>query len=369
MKDYWKLLVPFSPDTSGFCSVINGTDGAGVIDDPQGCVTNYLIYEEDRKIPQRVYNSQLCNMDVVFGSEEKLLKRFEEAALPTNPAFALLGGSPISALIGTDLESAAATLEERFSVPSAAVNLTGYLYYHEGVRETYLSLARLLFEREKSEKTIIPDSVNLLGCCPLDIGVSGCEAAEKCARENGQTVLSAWGGTGCSLKDMKNAGSAEKNLVMSADAVPLAEYLREKYGTPWEIWVPFEPEALQKTAFADLPECLIIGEPFVSRGISRVLEKHGLARCLTAGFFPTSPGDYDHPLKEEGDLLSLLREKRWDVVVGDPSFQSVCGKWNGFVPLLHRAVSGLLYTASAPEYPDVAFWSEMYEKLKGTGKQ
>ena len=371
MKNHWEYLLPFSPDTSGFCCVVSGTDGCGIIDDPQGCVTNYLIYEEDRKLPQRVFHSQLCNMDVIFGSEEKLVNRYEAAA-SLSPSFALLGGSPVSALIGTDITAAARMLKRRYRVPCAAVELTGDRFYHEGIRNTCLALAELLFGKNPVVPDRIPGSVNLLGTAPLDIGIFGAAAAKEAALKEYSSVLSVWGGTGegSAWQDLQKAGAAEWNLVLCADAVPLAEKLKAFFGTPWKRYFPFQPEAsplLKEDLNADL-RCLIIGEPFLSRGIQTVLSKAFPGEVKTASFFSGTDEDTDVPLKDESDLRVLLDCAAWDLAVADSAFQSFPGMPEHFVPLVHRAVSGLLYTGQAPEYPDECFWDSLLNKLRMTAK-
>lgn len=62
-------------------------------------------------------------------------------------------------------------------------------------------------------------------------------------------------GMGSTLDDVKNAAAAEMNIVCSAAAIKAAEYLKEKFGTPYEIEYPqscLSEEIVQKAdTFAD----------------------------------------------------------------------------------------------------------------------
>ena len=53
------------------------------------------------------------------------------------------------------------------------------------------------------------------------------------------------------LDDVKNAAAAEMNIVCSAAAIKAAEYLKEKFGTPYEIEYPQSclPEEIVQKAY------------------------------------------------------------------------------------------------------------------------
>ena len=146
MKNLWQSIPPFSPDTSGFCSVISGTDGMGIIDDAQGCVSNYRTMEETKPIdPPRICTSEISDIEVIMGTENAIFSIFEKIAptLKPKPTFVVLAGSPIASIIETDLRIVADEFYKTYHIPAINVELTGHDTYDNGISLTLEALGRL----------------------------------------------------------------------------------------------------------------------------------------------------------------------------------------------------------------------------------
>lgn len=78
-------------------------------------------------------------------------------------------------------------------------------------------------------------TLNLLGVTPLDFGPQqNIDHMKQNLAKYGWKATSTWA-MGDSLEALSHASEAEVNLVVSSVGLPAAEYLKEKFGTPYVI--------------------------------------------------------------------------------------------------------------------------------------
>ncbi len=354
MRGLWKYLVPFSPDTSGFASVISGTDGFALFDDIRGCGGNYRMTEEVR-FPDfdRVGVSEIANEDVISGTAPKILRLFHEMReeLGEDPAFVMLCSCPVSSLIGTDLRAAAAQITRETGVPASSVNFSGYETYDIGIRRTLTEMAKLLCVKPEKKK----ESVNILGVNYLDWAEEDADGIREYFEHAGITVQSVWGGNETAAR-FRASAEAALNIVVSAAGIEPAKWMKKQYSIPYITGAPFgKTSATKMTESVPLgetpvwsrndgsPQVLIIGEQFLSCAMREsLLNDYGFHSVQIAGFFTMEksmmqPGD--RKLKEENELLQLLQTTEAQVVIADPMMDIFRDSSKLWIPLPHLPVS------------------------------
>ena len=127
MKGLRKVLTPFAPDQSGAVSVLYALGGAVIIVDAGGCTGNICGFDEPRFETQAaaVFSAGLRDMDAILGRDQLLVDKAVEIAESLHPKFVALVGTPVPAVIGTDLKSLCRLIEKKSGVPAFAVATNG----------------------------------------------------------------------------------------------------------------------------------------------------------------------------------------------------------------------------------------------------
>ena len=154
---------------------------------------------------------------------------------------------------------------------------------------------------------------------------------------------------GSTLDDVKNAAAAEMNIVCSAAAIKAAEYLKEKFGTPYEIEYPRSclPEEIVQKAdnFADKNVLVIHNQTAADAVRKLITEKSGKCHCTSATFLMQKKEllqQSDFFLADESDLCDNVGDN-YDVVIADKALRRVMKNFSGeFIDFPHFGLSGRL---------------------------
>lgn len=333
MKGLWLHLPPFAPDTSGAASVLAPLS-LTVFVDAGGCAGNFCGFDEPRfaSRPLSVASAALRDMDAILGRDERLLDRLALAADALMPQLVALVGTPIPAVIGTDMRSLVRLGERRLGVPMVAVNTSGTRLYDFGIEAALLALLKK-FAREMPRRE---GTLGVLGVTPLDF------SPEEAARLRAALTARGWRVSfiGESLRSLREAASLEKILAVTASAVRPARYLKEKFGVPYEVTLPEEALLLPPlNALAGGERVLILHEAVRARAIASSLAKRFPAAEFKCATFFKRLGDDTLHLEGEDELAAAARG--FDVVMGDALYRRALTGFEGtFIPLPHFAVSG-----------------------------
>lgn len=369
MSSLYMKLPSFATDYSGFISLIHGLGGLMVVQDPSGCLGNYTNCDEPRWYhhPQRVFSSTFREMEAVIGDYSETIRKTCLEIQRKKPPFVCILGTPIPALTGCDVVSIADAVKDETGVPCYGITTNGFQFYQDGISRALALLYDEFMEQdvEKVEKT-----VNILGMTPLDYSIYGeTEKLETVIHSFGWNV-GAFLGMGSDLERVKRARSAQKNIVMCAAALPLAQAM-EKEGIPYWIGPPCgksgiqqlkgfltgEPE-LVRSGCRDCRSVLIIGEQACANALRRMLEQeYGFSSVMVASFFGLSrelSRESDVSLNNESQLNELFHEHDFDLLIGDELFSAFCPAKTQMIPVPHPAVSSKLSWKEA-----MSFISEM----------
>jgi Nitrogenase molybdenum-iron protein, alpha and beta chains len=369
MKKLLRLLPPFAPDYSGACSALFELGGMLVINDASGCTGNYTGFDEPRWYGSKsaVFCSGLREIDAILGDDKKLIKKIVAAAEELNPKFIALMGSPVPMVIGTDMDGISRELESLLGIPVFGFNTTGIGYYDKGISQALIKIAEnFLKDRPEYHGQIIKSSINILGATPLDLGTTGALTDMKSLfEEAGLKVLSCWA-MGSGLDELKLAGLAEKNVVVSWSGLELARFLEKEYGTPYITGIPIGEKGAndivdlvkatkRENDSNSVPhdnsdsDILIIGEQVSSNSLRNYMRNElGIQKVKAASFFTM-----EKSLMERGDFFIDCEESLelhfkthyYKNVVGDPLYKQLIPDENilDFVELPHVAVSSRIH--------------------------
>lgn len=408
------ILSTYTADVSGVCSALYEMGGMTVMHDASGCNSTYNTHDEPRwyDIPSLVFISALAEVEALMGDEEKLIGDVCRAAEELRPRFIALAGTPIPMMMGTDFKGIARVIEERTGIPTFGFATNGMNSYNVGAGMALAAVARRFCNPGLTPPLAEGKrpSVNLLGVTPLDFSVRAApcpggagtlknsqggkpagasavraaprsgeagtgkisngddltgasavcgnvEAMKMVFEDAGFHVNSCWA-MGSPWEELMNAGRAHVNVVVSSCGAPLAEALREIYGTPSVTGLPVGDsvtrelfslieEAAQRGGGLSLPlpitepggKVFVIGEPVQSASIARALERDYAMRNVRMLAPLDSP--------DEDEVFRALREAR--LVIADPLYKPALPKhYCRFIALPHEGYSGRIFRDNIP---------------------
>ena len=399
MRQTARIISTYSADVFGVCSALFELGGMTVMHDASGCNSTYTTHDEPRwyDMDSMVYISALTEMEAIMGDDEKLINDIAEAAEDTNPAFIAVAGTPIPAMTGFDYESVASLIEQRTGIPTFGFATTGMNTYVYGASMAFVGYAKRFVDRnvEKTEHL----SVNILGVTPLDFSVNGTdESIQKFLEDAGFEVISKWA-MGSTPEELAMAGKARVNLVVSATGLGVAKVLKEMFGTPYVIGVPYGMKAAEKlagelraAAGADVDggnvaagtsvaggsvsngaaaaggsavtgggvigssavdaatdEIVIVGEGFTSLALAQAIELE-----IGKGVKVLCATECDEEILREKDMMTMDEEEIEEAIVGakimiaDPLYRPICPAEIKFVSFPAESFSGRIYRNEIP---------------------
>lgn len=239
MKNVNRVLSTYSSDLFGVCSALYELGGMTVMHDASGCNSTYTTHDEPRwyQMDSMVYISALSEMEAVLGDDEKFLDDIVRTARDMHPAFIAIGGTPIPMIMGTDFKGLAKVLEKRTKIPSFGFATNGMHTYEKGAGMAFEAIADRFCTVENAEEKVA-NGVNILGSTPLDFSINGnVEKIQEILEECGFQVVSTFA-MGNTLEQIKKAGSAQVNLVISQTGLLAARLLKKRFGTPYVVGIP-----------------------------------------------------------------------------------------------------------------------------------
>lgn len=386
MKQIASRISIYSADAFGICSALYELGGLCVMHDASGCNSTYNTHDEPRwyDFDSMVYISGLSEMEAIMGDDQKFIDDIVYTAKELSPNFIAMAGTPIPTMIGTDFKAIANIIEKETNIPTFGFDTTGMHSYVSGAYKAFETLAKRFLKRndkesrgEKKESidkesrevknTII--KVNILGATPLDFSINkSVEAMVDLLKENNFEVISTWA-MGSNLDDIKNAGDADVNLVVSYSGMGAAKYMYENLNIPYVIGTPFGKEFANKV-IEDLKEVkstkenkisydnrkidkdaeiTIVGESIMSESLAYAISKEKNKTVNVISSLET-----DEKLLLEGDKIAMFEDdiekclKNSKTIIADPLFRPICPLDSNFISLPHEAFSGRIYRDEIP---------------------
>ena len=371
MKQIASRISIYSADTFGVCSALYELGGLCVMHDASGCNSTYNTHDEPRwyDFDSMVYISGISEMEAIMGDDQKFIDDIIYTAKELNPKFIALAGTPIPTMIGTDFKAIANIVENETKIPTFGFNTTGMNSYVSGAYKAFEALSKRFLKRNDKESRAEKSRVNILGATPLDFSINNSiKSTVDLLKENDFDVISTWA-MGSTLEDIKDAGNADVNLVISYSGMGAAKYMYEKFNIPYIVGTPFGKEFAKKIV-ADLKEAIITKENKISY-INRKIDKNpqitiigesimseSLAYAISTEKNKTvnviSTLETDKNLLLEGDKLKIYEDdiekelKNSKIIIADPLYRPICPLDSNFISLPHEGFSGRIYRDEIP---------------------
>lgn len=342
MKGLLKVLSPFAPDQSGATSVFYDMNSITVICDAGGCTGNICGFDEPRWTgsARPIFSAGLRDMDAILGRDDRLVEKLAKVTAKTDADFAVIVGTPVPAVIATDMKALKRMAEKKCDIPVIALDCTGTNLYDAGEEKAYMALMKQF--AEPAEK--VDGRIGILGATPLNL--SDIRADELLKEHYGDDSFCY--GMGSGLNDVKLAASVNRNIVLAPSGLAAARYLRDKYGIPYECECPVIGGDV-KQALHNLTgqRVLVIHQQIAANTVRSAIESDDVT---VASFFMM-----DKELMQEGDVhldteqqfIELIENGNYDAVICDSLLRRAvnpdsCGEW---IDYKHFAVSGNLEEA------------------------
>ena len=371
MKQIASRISIYSADTFGVCSALYELGVLCVMHDASGCNSTYNTHDEPRwyDFDSMVYISGISEMEAIMGDDQKFIDDIIYTAKELNPKFIALAGTPIPTMIGTDFKAIANIVENETKIPTFGFNTTGMNSYVSGAYKTFEALSKRFLKRNDKESRAEKSRVNILGATPLDFSINNSiKSTVDLLKENDFDVISTWA-MGSTLEDIKDAGNADVNLVISYSGMGAAKYMYEKFNIPYIVGTPFGKEFAKKIV-VDLKEAIITKENKISY-INRKIDKNpqitiigesimseSLAYAISTEKNKTvnviSTLETDKNLLLEGDKLKIYEDdiekelKNSKIIIADPLYRPICPLDSNFISLPHEGFSGRIYRDEIP---------------------
>lgn len=380
MKGLYRYLSPFSPDQSGAVAVLYELGGIIVILDAGGCAGNICGFDEPRwgHKQSAVYSAGIRDLDAILGRDERTIDKVGGAVEAVgNANFIALIGTPVPAVVGTDLKALARMCEKKFGLPTLAIETYGMEYYDKGAELTYMTLIKALengtfdsvFEaqglpkpsefceklrKEPPERDWFRvHTVGALGATPLDLlGLDGAERQRERIAEvyTGASVKTF--GMDSGLFDLLTLFTADRHVVISPSGLKAARYLEQRYGIPFEAEYRIGNEVLNGIyrAITDImlpseANVLVLHQQMVGNQIREILP----CQATVGTFFELDPElaePRDIKFTGEDEFLAFVKDGNFNVILGDPMYRMALKWWKGlFLPLPQYSVSGEAHEA------------------------
>ena len=344
MKNLLKKLSPLAPDDSGACSVLYELGGITVICDAGGCAGNVCGFDEPRWFEKRsaLFSAGLRDMDAILGRDDLLVKKLTAITKQIDAPFTAIVGTPVPAVIATDLKAIERMSEKRTGLPCIALRTDGTRLYDYGEEMAYFRL----FEKFTTDKLPVKKGkAGVIGATPLNTGKTDSKKMSEVIRAKGFDDVVSFG-MDSGLDEIINASECERLFVIAPSGIKSAKYLNDKFGTSYEVLYPFADDDPCLKAVNDLNgrKVLVVHQQFLANELRNRLETEQGCDVTCASWFMLDK-DYaregDIHITCEEDMISAVQGV--DAVAADPRFKGLLKDFTGeFIPLPHFAVSGTL---------------------------
>jgi len=220
--------------------------------------------------PDRFFTTGVDDSDIIMGSTEHLERGILELDALYSPKAIFVLTSSVTSIIGTDIAGICDSLQSKVQSRLIPVNTSGLgADYSAGLRKIYLQLAELFVQPDAAKQK---GRYNILGASPLHYRAESdiCEITRLLREGFGCELLHCLA-MNMTTEALAELSSAELNIVLTAEAVPSAEYLQSVTGTPY-VYLP--PYGYSQTKEFLNSVAAVIGQPVKEAMLQRLEEKN-----------------------------------------------------------------------------------------------
>jgi len=211
---------------------------------PEG-TTRYLLeslkyFGEEAEA--KIFTTMMDEDVVIMGNAERLRKTLLEVDETYSPEYIFVVESSVGAVIGMDIEGLCREFQQSVNAKLLPVKGGGL----SGVWTTGVEVALNMLAEIAEEKISEKENYNILGCCADEFNHKAEADAitammEKVFALKVNCILSA----SASIENCKKMGKSALNLVLRKEALPAAQILEKKFGTPYVYGRPYGLDGTQ----------------------------------------------------------------------------------------------------------------------------
>lgn len=295
-----------------------------------------------QKYLNRLFTTGIDDNDVVMGDAVRLEEAILEIDVLYKPKVIFVTASSVISIIGTDVVGICNAMQNKVQAKLIAINCSGLSAdFSAGLTSIYLTLAEQFLQPAVPKQK---NKYNILGASLLNF------RAEADIWELQNLLNEAFGyemlhclALDTTTQAISELGSAELNIVLSAEAVPCAEYIQKVTGIPYIYFVPY--------GYAGTSEFLRLVAEVIQKPVSVDLKNRLLEKQRMQKIFFNSP-----ILLKEGKKIFI--KGNYDVAIGLKKYFQSSNLPVDFC-LCHHRLSGVMneekitYLKNEQEYLDI----------------
>ena len=352
-------FLPTPSDRMGIIWSLLAVQGAIVLEYGPAGTTHYsmgLYGGLGLRFQNRLFTTHMSEDDVVMGDVTRLEEALVELDKNYAPKVIFVVASSVTAVIGTDIKGVCRYMQNEVKAKLVAFEQGGFRGdYSVGLAETYKLLVRNLPQKGVAQEKGL---YNIIGASAWRYRMASDIWEVKC-------LLSEALGLSCnaclccdtSVEELQALGKAQVNIVLGNEGLAAAQYLEEKFGTPYVYAAPYGYSGTVRflesvgEAIGEMPQPLVLmrlrmkekgmsmlsmfammgggktkqavvkGDDDLVQGVSAFLEQAGIRvvhkMCAHSLKAIAEPAADVESYAEEGEWLQLIRDLRDTLIFAD----------------------------------------------------
>lgn len=352
-------FLPTPSDRMGIIWSLLAVQGAIVLEYGPAGTTHYsmgLYGGLGLRFQNRLFTTHMSEDDVVMGDVTRLEEALVELDKNYAPKVIFVVASSVTAVIGTDIKGVCRYMQNEVKAKLVAFEQGGFRGdYSVGLAETYKLLVRNLPQKGVAQEKGV---YNIIGASAWRYRMASDIWEVK-------SLLSEALGLSCnaclccdtSVEELQAMGKAQVNIVLGNEGLAAAQYLEEKFGTPYVYAAPYGYSGTVRflesvgEAIGEMPQPLVLmrlrmkekgmsmlsmfammgggktkqavvkGDYDLVQGVSAFLEQAGISvvhkMCAHSLKAIAEPASDVESYAEEGEWLQLIRGLRATLIFAD----------------------------------------------------
>ena len=352
-------FLPTPSDRMGIIWSLLAVQGAIVLEYGPAGTTHYsmgLYGGLGLRFQNRLFTTHMSEDDVVMGDVTRLEEALVELDKNYAPKVIFVVASSVTAVIGTDIKGVCRYMQNEVKAKLVAFEQGGFRGdYSVGLAETYKLLVRNLPQKGVAQEKGL---YNIIGASAWRYRMASDIWEVKC-------LLSEALGLSCnaclccdtSVEELQALGKAQVNIVLGNEGLAAAQYLEEKFGTPYVYAAPYGYSGTVRflesvgEAIGEMPQPLVLmrlrmkekgmsmlsmfammgggkrkqavvkGDYDLVQGVSAFLEQAGIRvvhkMCAHSLKAIAEPAADVESYAEEGEWLQEIRDLRATLIFAD----------------------------------------------------
>lgn len=352
-------FLPTPSDRMGIIWSLLAVQGAIVLEYGPAGTTHYsmgLYGGLGLRFQNRLFTTHMSEDDVVMGDVTRLEEALVELDKNYAPKVIFVVASSVTAVIGTDIKGVCRYMQNEVKAKLVAFEQGGFRGdYSVGLAETYKLLVRNLPQKGVAQEKGV---YNIIGASAWRYRMASDIWEVKC-------LLSEALGLSCnaclccdtSVEELQAMGKAQVNIVLGNEGLAAAQYLEEKFGTPYVYAAPYGYSGTVRflesvgEAIGEMPQPLVLmrlrmkekgmsmlsmfammgggkrkqavvkGDYDLVQGVSAFLEQAGIRvvhkMCAHSLKAIAEPASDVESYAEEGEWLQQIRDLRATLIFAD----------------------------------------------------